>query len=37
VAQHPLTLKTHRLVSIDGGSELVLHRIIFDCGFHANA
>jgi hypothetical protein len=37
VVHHPLALKTHRLATIDGGSEVVLHRIIFDCGFHANA
>lgn len=32
---HPHSLKSHRLVELDG--QVVLERILFDCGFHADS
>ena len=33
IPSHPHTVRSHRLVELDG--QLVLERILFDCGFHA--
>jgi hypothetical protein len=35
ISTHPHTVKSHRLVDLDG--RLVLERILFDCGFHADS
>ena len=35
IPTHPQTVKSHRLVELDG--QLVLERILFDCGFHAQS